>query len=172
MHARMIPLLLLMLTFGACQVAPVPDPDLDWVNDPSRPRPAPPPPPGAHDQELALLPLTPESARRTVVEATVWAPYGIGIAPSDRRGQLETLAFLLRQPHAGELLEEMYERAGTPGRLLALCALRRVHDDRFARLSAPLVGSRERVGTCYGCICETEAAGDILAGITTGDVCR
>jgi hypothetical protein len=107
-----------------------------------------------------------------IAEATVWAPDGIGLAPAARHTPRQAMTLLLEQPEAGGLFESLYQRAGTPGRPLALCALHLEKDPRFARLAAPFVGSTERVDTYVGCMGESRSAGEILAKIRTTDLCQ
>lgn len=173
MRGYMVLLLLMIPVFGACQVAPVPEPVIEWMEDPSKPPVPPPPPPGGHDSRLAALPLTKENARRVIVEATVWAPDGIGFGSEAHHTPRQAMKLLLEQPGAGDLFESLYQRAGTPGRLLTLCALHLGKDPRFERLAGPFVGSKEQV-TAYisSCIGESRSAGDILAEISTTDACR
>ena len=172
---RHLPVIGLVLAFAGCQVASPPEPALAWVRDSAEPRPqpdvAPGPPPGGHDYDLCKLPLTIENARRVVLEATVWAPDGFGLArwPHPPRASLQ---LLLRQPQSGELLEELYRGAATPGRLLVLCALHLGRDARFQRLAAPLVGSAEKVDTFVGCSGISRTAGEILTAISTTDTCQ
>jgi hypothetical protein len=104
-----------------------------------------------------------------LVEATVFAPWGIGLG--GRPIQALAINILLEQPSAADALEVIYQHAETAGRLLALCALRSVDPARFEKLAKPLAVSRDRVTTFGGCIGTEQSASELLSEISNTRVC-
>src|SRR5207245_9968637 len=84
---------------------------------------APAPPPGGPDEAFLKLPrpLSVHDAKRVVIEATVFAPWGIGYG--GRPLQALALTVLLGQPSSRDILVDVYDHASLPGKLLALCGL-------------------------------------------------
>ena len=163
---------LVILTVSACSPAPPPDPELSWVDKAPGPTEPPQPPPGGHDSQLEWLPtpLSVANARRVLTEATVWAPRGVGLA--HRPMQSMAVKALLDQPRPGEVLEEVYQDSEMPGKLLALCGLRKADNERVMRLASPLLNSPQSLTVYEGCIGEHRAVRDLVSEILKGSACE
>jgi len=159
------------LALASCDVPQPPDPPgIDWAK-PVSARRLPTPPPGDRDAAFENLaqPLSAHDARRVLVEATVFAPWGSGLG--GRPIQALAINVLLDQPLAADALEVIYQHAEPPGRLLALCGLQSIDPERFARLAQPLALSHDQVTTYGGCIGVERTAGELLSEMATTPVC-
>jgi len=159
------------LALASCSGATPPDPPgIDWAK-PISARQPPPRPLGDRDAAFEKLPqpLSVRDARRVLIEATVFAPWGIGLG--GRPTQALAINVLLEQPLAADALEVIYQHAETPGRLLALCGLKSIDPTRFARLAQPLALSHDQVTSFRGCIGVDRTAAELLSEMETTPVC-
>lgn len=141
-----------------------------WVRN-TEPK-IPPPPAGTVDGSFMELPvpLSMANAKRVIVEATVFAPWGFGLGGQTR--QVEALNTLLAQPNANQILLDVYDNSATSGRLLALCGLEVTDPVSYARLARTLSESTETAVTYDGCLGFTRSAADLLAEIRQSNTCQ
>ena len=172
MRANVIFALAAAVVLASCGMPAPPDPpSLEWARRWPKPPPPPPPPPGQHDSELEKLPqpLSVADARRVLVEATIYAPWGFGLG--GRPMQALAINVILDQPSGAADLENVYRNAALSGRLLALCGLKSADPVRYASLASHLEHSRDEVAISEGCTGRQKTAAEILSEVNATAVC-
>lgn len=116
------------------------------------------------------LPLSVANAKRVLVEATIFAPWGF--ADGGRTRQVPAVRTLLAQPNAGQLLREVYSQSGAAGRILTLCGLEVTDAESHERFSRALLQSSDTVHIYEGCIGHDYSTAEVLKQALSDHTCE
>jgi hypothetical protein len=108
-------------------------------------------------------------AKRVLVEATVFAPWGIGYG--GRPIQALAINTILERASAQEILEQVYQEAKLPGQLLAMCGLQTASPKKFKDYADRLLFRKEQVVTYSGCFAETQPVVEFISLMVNTPIC-